>query len=313
VLEVSSFQLETTEAFRPEVAVVLNVSPDHLDRHGDVDAYARAKRLIVERQRPGDTAVLCFDDPIVAGFAAFAGGDVLPFRTQGPVPEEGGGRAAWLDTGAAVLRGPEGTRRLSLDSLRLAGRHNLENVVASLAALFALGADLDKGMEALAGFRGLPHRSERVAVVGGAVYINDSKATNPGAAMRALEGAGGKLIWIAGGRDKGLGYEALADTAARTAKSALLIGEAAEKLERAIGGRIACERLPDLPAAVRRAAALAEPGDVVLLAPACASFDQFESFEARGDCFRDAVLDLDSAEPADDDEAVTASARRPRP
>ncbi|MBW2696064.1 MAG: UDP-N-acetylmuramoyl-L-alanine--D-glutamate ligase [Deltaproteobacteria bacterium] len=293
VLEVSSFQLESTDAFQPRIAVVLNISPDHLDRHGHLDDYAAVKRRLVERQRAGDAAVLCFDDPRVRDFASAAGGEVVPMSTRKPLVDSGTKRAAWLDAGAAVLRDGTQSLRLSLDSLRLPGRHNLENVLAALTAVWLLGVDPERALDALTDFRDLPHRSERVAEIAGVRFVNDSKATNPGAALRAIESAAGPVIWIAGGRDKGLSYEALAEMASTRVRHALLIGEAAPLIEQALHGRVPCEQLESLDAAVETAALRAQPGDVVLLAPACASFDQFQNFEARGECFRDAVARLD--------------------
>ena len=165
----------------------------------------------------------------------------------------------------------------------------MDNVLAALATVWAFGIDPDRALAALSTFKTLPHRSEQVAVINGVRFVNDSKATNPGAAQRALETTGAPIIWIAGGRDKGLSYGDLADCAADRVQTALLIGEATDQLEACLQPRVSTERMPSLEQAVRRAATLARHGDVVLLAPACASFDQFENFESRGECFRDAV------------------------
>jgi UDP-N-acetylmuramoylalanine--D-glutamate ligase len=296
VLEVSSFQLESTDAFAPKVAVVLNLTPDHLDRHGDMHGYAEAKRRILRAQGSDDCAVLNFDDPVVRGFAESARGAVVPFSMREPPSEGPWERSAWLDTGAVVLRDSAGLTRLSLDSLQLTGRHNLENVLASITAVWAFGADPARALDALIDFRGLAHRNEVVGHLNGVTYVNDSKATNPGAAIRSLEGFGQPIVWIAGGRDKGLAFDALAEVAADRVRAALLIGEAAALLEDTLAGQVLCEQQESLRAAVRRAAELAEPGDIVLLAPACASFDQFESFEARGDHFRELVNALEYLE-----------------
>jgi UDP-N-acetylmuramoylalanine--D-glutamate ligase len=271
VLEVSSFQLETTEAFRPRVAVILNVTPDHLDRHGK------------------DVAVLNFDDPNVSSLAAQARGRVLPFRTAGALSH-----GAWFDAGAVVLRDEGGlSRRISLDGLQLAGLHNLENTVAALAAAWAAGAEPERAAAALAGFRGLPHRMEEVARVAGVLYVNDSKATNPSAARRSLASSETPVVWIAGGRDKGLDFGPLAEAAAGRVRAAVLLGEAAGKLEDALAGHVESHSVSCLEQAVRAAARLARAGDVVLLAPACASQDQFRDFEERGERFRAAVAALD--------------------
>jgi UDP-N-acetylmuramoylalanine--D-glutamate ligase len=292
VLEVSSFQLEAVDAFRPRVAVVLNVTPDHLDRHGSLAAYAAVKARLLRRQEPGDAAVLCFDDPVVREMARATRARVVPFSTRGPL-EQG----ACLDAGAALLREPgRPPLRIPLDSLRLAGAHNRENALAALAAVWAFGADVPRAAFALATFEGLPHRAETVATRRGVRFVNDSKGTNPGAACRALEGFAGPLVWIAGGRDKGLDFSELAACAQGRVRTAILIGEAAEKLAAALAGRVDVERAPGIDAAVRRAAELARPGEVVLLSPACASQDQFRDFEERGERFRQAVAALGTAE-----------------
>jgi UDP-N-acetylmuramoylalanine--D-glutamate ligase len=291
VLEVSSFQLEATEGFRPRVAVVLNVTADHLDRHGSIEAYAAAKQRILCRQEPGDAAVLSFDDPIVRAMAQSTRARVVPFSTRAPLE-----RGACLDAGAALLREP-GTAplRIPLAELRLEGAHNRENALAALAAVWAFGMDPVRASSALAGFQGLAHRAEAVATVQGVLYVNDSKGTNPGAACRALEGFAGPLVWIAGGRDKGLDFSELAACAQGRARAAVLIGEAADKLAAALAGRIDVHRAASIDEAVERAAALARPGDVVLLSPACASQDQFRDFEDRGEHFRRAVRALADA------------------
>jgi len=298
VLEVSSFQLETIDCFRPRVAVVLNITPDHLDRHGDMDGYARAKRRIFENQAEDDVAVLDFDDPRVRGFADHAPGEVIPFSRYGPGRPGRRRRATWLDTGAAVFADGDAIVRVPLDAVSGPSFHDRDNALAALTAVWALGVDPLAASQALAGFQALPHRCEVVATVNGVTWVNDSKATNPGAARRAIESTRGPVIWIAGGRDKGLSYADLADLAGDRVRAALLIGEAAEEIERALGGRVKCERSGNLDAAVKAAAQIGRPGDVILLAPACASFDQFESFEERGECFRAAVQRLEKGSPA---------------
>lgn len=281
VLEVSSFQLEATEGFRPRVAVVLNVTPDHFDRHGDLAGYVRAKARILANQQPEDAAVLNARDPLVRGMAAQARGRVLFFDASGPVE-----RGVGFDAGAALLRDGDSLRRIPLDDLRLVGAHNRDNALAALAALHAFGVDPDKGLDGLTSFRGLPHRCERVAERDGVTWVNDSKATNPGAACRSLEGFAGPVVWIAGGRNKGLAFDELARAATGRVRCAILIGEAAGEIERALADRVEVRRAPDLTAAVRLAGDAARRGDVVLLAPACASHDQFRSFEERGERFR---------------------------
>jgi len=288
VLEVSSFQLEATEGFRPRVAVVLNVTPDHLDRHGNFEAYAATKERILRRQEPSDAAVLSFDDPCVRAMADRTRARIVPFSTRGPLAH-----GACLDAGTALLReAGQAPLRVPLEDLRLEGAHNRENALAALAAVWAFGVDPLRAAAALAGFEGLPHRAERVATVGGVLYVNDSKGTNPGAACRALQGLPGPIVWIAGGRDKGLDFSELAAAAEGRTRAAVLIGEASDKLAAALAGRIDVHRAASIDEAVRRAAELAQPGDVVLLSPACASQDQFRDFEERGQRFRQAVRAL---------------------
>ena len=290
VLEVSSFQLETIESFRPKVAVILNITPDHLDRHGSFEAYVAAKARILENQRADDRAVLNVDDPAVAALADRVRGEAVPFSIERPLQ-----RGAWFDAGAVVLRDAEGlSARISLDGLRLPGSHNRENAVAAGAAAWAAGIDPGSAAaaSALAAFRGLPHRMEEVGRVAGVAYVNDSKATNPSAAERSLAGAEAPVVWIAGGRGKGLDFRMLAAMAAERARAAVLIGEARDELAAALQGRVDTYREADLAAAVRRAAELAQAGDVVLLAPACASQDQFRDYAERGERFREAVAEL---------------------
>jgi UDP-N-acetylmuramoylalanine--D-glutamate ligase len=291
VLEVSSFQLETVEAFRPRVAVILNLTQDHIDRHGSFAAYSAAKARLLENQTASDTAVLSADDPEVARLAAAARARVLQFSLRGPVA-----RGAWLDAGSVCLRDQGPLQRISLEGLRLRGLHNLENVTAALTAVFALGADVAKAAGALPFFEGLPHRCELVRERAGVSWIDDSKGTNVGAAVRSLESFGGPVVWIAGGKDKDLDFAPLAAAARGRVRAALLIGESAPKLEAALAGAVPSEHLGTLEAAVARASVLARPGDVVLLSPACASFDQFRSYAHRGECFRAAVQALPAPE-----------------
>jgi len=292
ILEISSFQLEAVETFRSAVAVILNITPDHLDRHGSFEAYASAKARLLANQRDTDIAILNLDDPTVAALAESASGRVFPFRTQGAVSP-----GAFLDAGAAVLCKEDAPQiRISLDAMQLTGLHNRENVVAALAAVHAAGVDPVRAADALASFANLPHRSELVGQIRGVRYINDSKATNPGAAIRSLAEFSENLIWIAGGRDKNLAFGELADAAVKRIRAAVLIGESAKKLEAALAGRADVCAAASLEEAVQRASQLAQPGDVVLLSPACASQDQFCDFQERGERFRAAVGELQTRE-----------------
>lgn len=291
VLEVSSFQLETVEDFRPRVAALLNVSDDHLDRHGSLDAYAAAKGRIFARQGDGDVAI----GPAEAGrarrLAEASGGRTRLFTSRGPVAD-----GAWWEPGAIVLAGDGRTVRFPIDSAAETPLPPRENVVAAFLASVSVGAEPAKALRALPDFRGLPHRLERVAERDGVTWIDDSKATNPSAAAHALTSQQSPVIWIAGGQDKALPFGPALAAAEGRVRLALLIGSAGPQLADALEGRIPCERVGTLDMAVRRAAAVAESGDVVLLAPACASFDQFRGFEERGDRFRAEILALDEEE-----------------
>lgn len=291
VLEVSSFQLESVDAFRPRVSVVLNLTPDHLDRHGDMDGYAAAKARLLRRQGPEDVAVLNADDPRVWAMSESVDcrARIVGFSRTRPLE-----RGVYADSGCAVVADESGTRRVSIAAPSLPGPHNLENILASFAAVSALGDHLDlrRAARALARFRGLPHRCEIVGRVGGITYVNDSKATNPDAAARSLASFDGPVWWIAGGRDKGLDFAALAGAAA-DARSALLIGEAADNLAAVLDGVVPVHHCGDLTTAVQFAHSHADPGDIVLLSPACASFDQFKGFADRGDQFRALVQGMD--------------------
>jgi UDP-N-acetylmuramoylalanine--D-glutamate ligase len=292
VTEVSSFQLETTRDFRPYVAVLLNFWPDHLDRHADLAAYWSAKRRIFERQEPDDWAVLNFDDPQVRSLADEVAAQVAPFSRTEPL-----GRGVYVD-GEQIVAAPPVTpewRALApVKSLRLRGRHNLENALAALAAAGAAGADLAHAERTLSSFEGVPNRLEQVGAVARVTFINDSQATNPAAVERALAAIEEPVVLIAGGRPKVSDFADLGRAIAAKARALIVIGEAGPAI--AAGAKAAglsevrsAETLDD---AVRLAFAAARPGDVVLLSPACASFDMFHNMAHRGEVFRRAVAKL---------------------
>ena len=291
VLEVSSFQLESVDAFRPRTAILLNLSPDHLDRHGDLDGYLAAKARIFARQGEGDCTILNADDPIFSDLLLPPGVERLELRRGHPVAA-----GAWMDGQNAVVRRRGETRSVAIGALPDAIAHQPENVLAALLACVSLDLDPDRAIAALTGFEGLPHRFQHVGTHAGVRYVDDSKATNPGAARHALGVAEGPVVWIAGGRHKGGDLEPLRAALAGRVRRALLIGEAAPRFHAAFSNDVECECPGDLAKAVERAAEIARPGDVVLLAPACASFDQFESFEDRGRQFQAAVAALATRE-----------------
>jgi UDP-N-acetylmuramoylalanine--D-glutamate ligase len=282
VLELSSFQLETTWSLRTVTATVLNLTPDHLDRYDSVDDYAAAKARIFEHCA---TAVVNADDPRVRAMPR-DGQHVLSFSLH--------------DSSAdySLLAGPEpvlacrGEPLLPLAALRLQGGHNAANALAVLAMSEALGLPRAPVLEALAGFGGLPHRAQWVADVGGVRFINDSKGTNVGATLAAVQGAEGTLVLIAGGDGKGQDFDALRSAFRGKVRHAVLIGRDAPRLAAALEGVCGIERAADMRAAVAAARAAARPGETVLLSPACASLDMFRDYAQRGDEFAAAVRSL---------------------
>jgi UDP-N-acetylmuramoylalanine--D-glutamate ligase len=285
VAEVSSFQLEWVERFRPRVGCLLNLTPDHLDRHGSFTAYRDAKARLFAAQDASDFAVVNRDDPETWRMAARLRSSVVSF---GAPPVEHG---AFCADGVARLRLPGAPEeRYSLAQTRLAGHHNVENILAALTAARLAGAPAAAVQEAIDAFEPLPHRLVRVAERRGVAWYDDSKATNVGAAARSLESFAGPVILLAGGVDKGGSYEPLARRAAGTVRLALVFGAARERVAEALAAAgVAVERTSTLEDAVALAAAMAVRGDSVLLAPACASFDMFADYAARGRAFRVAV------------------------
>ena len=284
VLEVSSFQLESTETFRPRVAVLTNLAPDHLDRYPDFAAYMSAKRRILANQRAEDTAVLNFDDPHVRAMAQTSAARIMPFARSRRLKQ-----GVFTEGDALVYRGEEQLRRFPTAGFRLREPHNVENAAGALAAVAALGVDLAGAEQILATFGGLPHRCEVLSTRQGVTFVNDSKATNPAAALRALTSFNAPIVWLAGGRNKGGRFEELNAVTAARVRLAILFGEAAGELKRHLQGNIQVHQVASLGEAVRQASEVAQAGDVVLLSPACASFDAFANFEARGDYFRHEV------------------------
>ena len=289
VLEFSSFQLERLSwiSRSPHLAVVLNINPNHFDWHGEMAAYRTAKQNILRFQTPADVAVLNEDDPDVTEWRRLTKGRVYGFSATRELAN-----GAYLSGNDIVLSLHDEPRRVGLTGLRLRGAHNRLNVAAAALAAALVGATPTGISDAIRDFRGLPHRLESVGEVNGVRYYNDSKATTPISALAALRSFEEPLILIAGGYDKRLPFDELGREAAVRAKAVILLGKAADKIEEAIpavGRRAQVVRATDLRDAVKRAAALAAPGDVVLLSPACASYDMFRNYEERGDVFRGAV------------------------
>ena len=277
VVEVSSFQLELTDEFHPSVAVWLNLAPDHLDWHDDLESYARAKARIWARQQADDTAVVNADDATVQQWASTAPSRLVSF----------GLNAADFSVDDGVLRTADGTEIVDVSALQRSLPHDVENALAASAAALAAGAGLDGVRSALREWRGFPHRVALVGDAGGVQWYDDSKATNPHAALAALRGFG-SVVLIAGGRNKGLDLSVLAEAADRV-RAVVAIGEAAPDVEKAFAGVRPVTVAASMDDAVRAAAAYAQPGDAVLLSPGCASFDWYGSYGERGDDFARAV------------------------
>ncbi len=286
VLELSELQLPTISR-GADVALYTNIGEDHLDRHGTVDAYRAVKARLAELTAPGGRVVLNNDDPGCRALGdRLAPASVAWYGADRP----GRGRAeAWIADGWVTVAGE---RLLAIDEVPLPGRHMLSNVLAASLAAHLVGVAPRTSGDAVRGFAGVPHRLELVAELGGVRWINDSQATIPVAAIAALEAFDVPIVLIAGGKDKGMSYNAFADAIAGNARAAVLIGETADVLERNVAERVPVRRAASMEDAVRFAASLAEPGDVALLAPAAASFDMFEDYAARGDAFRSAVRAL---------------------
>ena len=285
VCECSSFQLEDTEAFAPECAVLLNVTPDHLDRHHDFDDYLRAKLRIFANQGNDDAAVFNSDETALEGMDLGGCARRIAY-CRGADPD-----CAVSISGDVMFVGSE--QLMDVAELSLPGPHNAENAMAAAAAATAMGIERDAIREALRTFPGVPHRLERVAEIGGVLYVNDSKATNVAAAAAAVRSFDGGVRAILGGSLKGGGFEELAEPVAERCVACYLIGEAAETLERdLVAAGVELRRSGDLARAVREAAAEGRSGEVVLLAPACASFDAYRDFEERGEHFRSLVAEL---------------------
>jgi UDP-N-acetylmuramoylalanine--D-glutamate ligase len=285
VLELSSFQLETTDTFRAHIGAALNVTPDHLDRHYTLAKYADAKARLFVNQRAEDFAVLNADDSVTRGYADCGDANVVWFSSTNQVEPPG----AWLDNGRIMLAGQP---LMEMREVPLLGMHNIENTMAAALIAQLAGATHEQIRAAVMTFPGVEHRLEFVREIGGVRWYNDSKATNVDAALKALASFGGGLWVILGGKDKNGDYTPLAEPLAAKTRGVLLIGAAAQKIEEQLRGGVAMTGCGDLAHAVDEAHRNARVGDTVLLAPACASFDQFENFEHRGREFKRLVHEL---------------------
>jgi UDP-N-acetylmuramoylalanine--D-glutamate ligase len=284
VVELSSFQLELMERFRPDIGVMLNLTPDHLDRHKTMQAYAAAKAKLFENQTELDAAVLNADDAPTVGYKPKIP-QVFWFSRKQAVKQ-----GAYLKGEDIVVVHKAGEDFvMKAQQIPLVGTHNLENVLAAITAARLLGVSASSISKAVKTFGGVEHRLEFVAEINGVKYYNDSKATNVDATLKALDSFPGRILIILGGKDKGSDYTVLQKPLREKAILALLIGAASEKIEKQIAGSVAMERAETIERAVETASHAAQAGDIVLLAPACASFDQFQSYEHRGRVFKELV------------------------
>lgn len=292
VLEASSFQLEATERFKPKVALVLNLTPDHIDRHGSFTGYIDAKTKIYANQDKNDWLILNYDDEETKKLAAEAPARVIFFSRKHILKEgfcvENGYLTAKMDGSAAPVLKPE--------EITIKGGHNLENALAATAAGWVMGVPAESIASTLRTFPGVPHRLEHVLVHRGVEYINDSKGTNPDASIKALEAYDRPVVLIAGGKSKGTDFLPFAQRIKEKAKALVLVGQAADELEEAMNrvGYTGYVRAETFRQAVELAASLAAAGEIVLLSPACASYDMFSNYEERGEVFKKLVRDLAS-------------------
>jgi UDP-N-acetylmuramoylalanine--D-glutamate ligase len=285
VVEASSFQLDTIETFRPLVSVILNISPDHLDRYADYEDYAQSKLKIFSNQTSGCHVVLNDADERLGAVNPQGGVSVLRYGS-----EKKDGRHAYIqDKEIIVEMGESASNRFSVESYRLPGRHNQENLMAVVLAAQALDIDSHVIRETISEFKGLPNRIEYVRTVEGVAFYNDSKATNVDSAVRAVTSLDRPVILIAGGRHKGADYEPLVKQSEDRVKRAILMGESKDLLAGSFEGRVPFEMAKDMEEAVNKAFAAAGKGDAVLLAPACSSFDMFSDYSHRGRVFRSIV------------------------
>lgn len=290
VLEASSFQLEMTQDFKPKVAVILNLTPDHLDRHGTFAGYISAKAKIFANQDAEDWLILNWDDEETRKLGQQALSRVIYFSRTHNL-EEG----FCVENGLLTVRlKGQNIPIIKTQDIFIKGGHNIENALAAVAAGWVMGVGAESLKNTLSAFPGVPHRLERVRIHQGVEYVNDSKGTNPDASIKALEAYDNPIVLIAGGKNKGIDFTPFAEKINKKVKALVLVGKAAPEIQEAVekAGFTNYHHVQDYPAAVAKAAELASPGDVVLLSPACTSWDMFNNFEERGDLFRELVNKL---------------------
>lgn len=288
IVEVSSFQLDTASTFRPQAAALLNVTADHLDRYSDFEAYVASKASLFRNQGPNEVAVLNADDPWLQPLATRITSRVYYFSTQKLLT-----RGAWRGESSLEVCLDNGLKaHFPLDQIRLIGEHNQENILAALLLALEMGAIPEACAQVLTRFTGLPHRMEWIETIDGVDFYDDSKGTNVGAVVKSLGYFPGPVILIAGGRDKGGDYSPLAPLFPHRVKELILIGEARERINAALGNLAPTRMAKDLPHAVGLAWETSRRGDVVLLSPACSSFDMFKDYAERGRIFQATVREI---------------------
>ncbi len=281
VLEVSSFHLEAVCSFRPHVAMLLNITEDHLDRYADFKEYAETKFRVFDNQESGDFAIINAGDEVITEDLGKLRGSVIPFSVKNELDE-----GLFLRGSEIVFKQKDSQETYPTEILKIKGIQNIENAMAVIAAARSLGISKDSVLEVMKTFTGLPHRMEFVREVDGVSYFNDSKSTNIGSLKKALEGQVDSLVLIAGGRDKGGDYKDLRDVVSEKVSELILIGEAGDKIEAALGDVVKVTRAETLEEAINFAKEASTSGGTVLLSPACSSFDIFKGFEERGEEFK---------------------------
>ncbi len=287
VTELSSFQLRYIERFRANVSVFLNISPDHLDWHTSFDDYFDSKKNLILRQKKGDFAILNRDDPRIWALRKDGNSELFAFSQRGKVS-----RGCWLDGNWLLLIDRRQEKLIKLDEIPLHGIHNRENIMAAALVGHVLGIPVSSIKKSIKAFRGLEHRLEKVLDIEGVVFYNDSKATNVDASLKSIQSFSDPIVLLLGGRDKGGDFDLLRKPVKQKVKTIILIGEAADKIAKSLNGTVPLEKASDLKEAVRLAYSAAVPGEIVLLAPACTSFDMFNNFEERGKIFKKEVRAL---------------------
>lgn len=288
--EISSFQLEAIDTFRPHICGLLNLTPDHIDRHKTMENYIKAKAKIFRNQTPEDYAVLNYEDQVIRNMAHECPGKVIFFSVERELHE-----GVFIKNNAITVRqGGKEQLICRLDEILLRGKHNQENILCAVAIAAAAGIEPKYMAAALKKFAGVRHRLEEVMTVNGVLYINDSKGTNPESSIKAVDSFNCPIILIAGGRNKGSKFDSFAQTIGRKVKELIILGEAKDEIKTSVMtiGFKNIHEVEDLEKAVTKASQLANKGDVVLLSPACASWDMFDNYEQRGDLFCDAVIKL---------------------